>query len=218
MPLQNRVSPFGALEAVAARGAWLGNRGILHNDQQRIVAQWRSKAWITCELRFRDVHRQVFSPHTWSELFFLDEATAFAAGHRPCAYCRRPRYREFKRSWCAANRELLDSAEPRATQIDALLQAERVTRDGHKRVWTTGYGELPSGAFIALGGNACLMWDRKLLPWSHWGYGASLAAPPADAQVDVLTPRSIVALFATGFRPQVHASATQPLRRSQMVT
>ncbi|MGH8280534.1 MAG: hypothetical protein ACRETQ_13380, partial [Gammaproteobacteria bacterium] len=121
MPLQNRVNPFGGLDAVSARGAWIGNRGIIHGDRKRIVAAWRSKAWITCELHFRGVHRRVFSPHTWTELFFLDEATAFAAGHRPCAYCRRPRYREFKRAWCAANMALLEMADPRASWIDAEL-------------------------------------------------------------------------------------------------
>lgn len=94
MPLQNRVTPTGRLEAVPARGAWTGNRGIIHNERREVVAQWRSKAWITCLLSFRGRRRPVFSPHTWSELFFLDEATAFSAGHRPCAYCRRPRARE----------------------------------------------------------------------------------------------------------------------------
>jgi hypothetical protein len=85
MPFQNRVDPYGELHAVPTRGAWLGNRGILHDDAQRIVVPWRLKRWLICTLHFKDRHRAVFTPHRYSELFFLDEATAFAAGHRPCA-------------------------------------------------------------------------------------------------------------------------------------
>ena len=95
MPLQNRVTPSGQLQAVSARGAWLGNRGILHDENKQIVAPWRHKAWVTCKLDFPGRHRAIFSPNNNSELFFLDEATAFSAGHRPCAECRKDRYNEF---------------------------------------------------------------------------------------------------------------------------
>lgn len=208
MPLQNRVNPFGGLDAVPARGAWLGNRGILHDDRREIVAQWRSKAWITCRLHYPGVHRAVFSPHTWTELFFLDEATAFAAGHRPCAYCRRERYVEFKRVWCAANARRLDSPDPRVGVIDAILHRERVARTG-KVVFHARFGTLPDGAFIVRDGSAHLIWQDRLWPWSHRGYGRPLPAPRPAARVDVLTPRSIVAMFAAGFEPEVHASALQ---------
>lgn len=207
MPLQNRVNPFGGLDAVSARGAWLGNRGIIHDDRKQIVAQWRTQAWITCELHFRGVHRSVFSPHTWSELFFLDEATAFAAGHRPCAYCRRPRYKEFKHAWCTANAGLLDQPDPRVGVIDARLHAERVTRQGRKVTYATRFGDLPPGTFIARDDIACLVWRGRLFPWSHRGYGPSRPALDAGARVDVLTPKSVVALFGRGFCPQVHESA-----------
>lgn len=207
MPLQNRVTPFGTLEAVAARGAWMGNRGILHDAHRRIVAQWRSKAWITCRLDWPGVHREVFSPHTWSELFFLDEATAFAAGHRPCAYCRRTRYREFKHAWCAANARLIAAPDPRIGVIDAELHRERLTRDGRKATWYTRFGALPDGAFIVLDGAAWLLWRGRIRPWSHTGYGAAKPALAAGTTVGVLTPASIVALFRTGFTPQVHPSA-----------
>lgn len=206
MPLQNRVTPFGQLEAVAARGEWLGNRGIIHDDK-RVVAQWRIKAWITCRLHYKGVRRKVFSPHTWTELFFLDEATAFAAGHRPCAYCRRQRYDEFKRAWCAANPGLVHDPNPRVAEIDARLHAERVVRGGGKRIWQARFGSLPPGAFVALEGVACLLWRDKLFPWSHQGYAGARAPVDAEAQVDVLTPASIVAIFREGFRPQVHVSA-----------
>ncbi|HEX7382164.1 MAG TPA: hypothetical protein VF265_08415 [Nevskiaceae bacterium] len=208
MPLQNRVTPFGTLEAVAARGAWTGNRGILHDEHQRIVVQWRSKAWITCRLQFKGVHRAVFSPHTWSELFFLDEATAFAAGHRPCACCRRERYVEFKNAWCAANRPLIGRPNPRVQRIDAILHRQRLTPDGGKRTWRARLSELPDGAFVVVDGNACLRWHGRVLPWSHRGYGAALHGVDAHALVEVLTPRSIVATFAIGLVPQVHLSAS----------
>lgn len=206
MPLQNRITPFGRLEAAAARGAWMGNRGILHNARREIVAQWRSKAWITCRLDWPGVHRAVFSPHTWSELFFLDEATAFAAGHRPCAYCRRARYNTFKQAWCAANPRLLATPHPRATAIDARLHLERVTRRGEKVTWRTRFGALPDGAFIELDGAAWLVWQGRVWPWSHAGYGRARPPLAAGAAVSVLTPASIVALFRTGFTPQVHPS------------
>lgn len=207
MPLQNRVNPFGGLDAVSARGAWLGNRGILHDDRKAIVAKWRTKAWITCRLRYRGVHRKVFSPHTWSELFFLDEATAFAAGHRPCAYCRRQRYNEFKQAWLAANAGLVESPDRRVVLIDARLHAERITRQGGKASYVARFGDLPPGVFIALDDAAYLVWRNRLLPWSHHGYGRARPALHGDDQVQVLTPRSIVAMFGQGFRPQVHESA-----------
>ncbi|MGH8190975.1 MAG: hypothetical protein ACREP2_05970 [Rhodanobacteraceae bacterium] len=207
MSLQNRVNPFGGLDAVSARGAWLGNRGILHNDRREIVARWRTKAWITCRLHYRGIRRAVFSPHTWTELFFLDEATAFAAGHRPCALCRRERYNEFKHAWCAANAGLLDVPEPHVTFIDARLHAERVTREGRKVTWVARFGDLPSGAFVAFDETAYLVWRDRLFPWSHQGYDVPLPALCAGDPVDVLTPRSIVAMFNAGFRPQVHESA-----------
>lgn len=208
MPLQNRVNPFGGLDAVPARGAWLGNRGIIHDDHRQVVVQWRTKAWITCVLHYPGVHRTVFSPHTWSELFFLDEATAFAAGHRPCAYCRRERYNEFKRAWCAANAGLLETPSPNVRWIDARLHAERVTRDGRKVTYRARFGDLPPGTFIADGDDALLVWRGRLFPWSHDGYGAPRSAPRATTDVEVLTPQSIAAMFAQGFRPQVHESAT----------
>lgn len=207
MPLQNRVNPFGGLDAVPARGTWLGNRGILHDARREVVAQWRTQAWITCVLHYRGVRRVVFSPHTWSELFFLDEATAFAAGHRPCAYCRRARYKVFKRTWCAANAAWLEGPQPRIAWIDARLHAERVRRGGAKATWTARLGALPDGTFMAREGAAWLIWRGALHPWTHFGYGAPHALPDAGTVATVLTPRSIVAMFARGFVPQVDTSA-----------
>lgn len=210
MPLQNRVTPWGALEVSPARGAWMGNRGILHDEQKRIVAPWRTKAWITCRLHYKDVHRVVFSPHTWTELFFLDEATAFAAGHRPCSFCRHARFDEFKAAWGAANHPEVPWRALRVAQIDAQLHAERALRGGGKVTWTERFGELPPGTFIALDGAPCLIWNDALWRWTHAGYHSAAAAPGVDTPVTVLTPRSIVAAFRFGLVPQVDASATGP--------
>ncbi|MGH8280405.1 MAG: hypothetical protein ACRETQ_12715, partial [Gammaproteobacteria bacterium] len=128
-------------------------------------------------------------------------------GHRPCAYCRRPRYREFKRAWCAANMALLEMADPRASWIDAELHQERVTRRRAKVIYTALFSDLPPGTFIVLNAMPYLLWQGRLFPWAHFGYRPSRPMLTASAQVGVLTPRSIVAMFAEGFTPEVHASA-----------
>lgn len=208
MPLQNRVTPSGQLEAVSARGAWLGNRGILHDSEKQIVAPWRHKAWVTCRIDVPGRHRTVFSPNTYSELFFLDEATAFSAGHRPCAECRRSRFLEFKAAWAAANPEV-GLTSPPVAQIDRILHAERAMRGGGKVTHVEQFGSIPPGTIIDWGGAPHLVWSGRLFPWSHHGYGRSLQAPPEHTPVPVLTPASIVAAFRHGLRPQVHESASR---------
>jgi hypothetical protein len=209
MSLQNRVDPYGKLHAVAARGAWMGNRGILHDEAGRIVAPWRLKRWITCVLNFRGRQRQVFAPHRYSELFFLDEATAFAAGHRPCAECRRERYNEFRAAWIevnsgqAANRHTIG-----ADAMDRILHAERAVRGGGKKTWLAPLAELPSGTIVEYAGRAHLLWAERIRPWTFAGYEQSLPMSAAPAEVTVLTPQSVVRLFMAGLTPQVHPSAS----------
>ncbi|HEY1251886.1 MAG TPA: hypothetical protein VGH97_11910 [Thermoanaerobaculia bacterium] len=205
MPLQNRVDPYGRLHAVAARGAWMGNRGVLHDEARRVVAPWRLRRWITCVLEFKDRHREVFAPRRYSELFFLDEATSLAAGHRPCAECRRARYDEFRRAF-GLRSSGAKGPLPGADAMDRVLHAERVTREGEKRIHPAALSALPAGVLVEHAGRACLWWNGRLLPWSFWGYGRAVAAPPGT-RVDVLTPRSIVRAIRAGFHPQVHASA-----------
>jgi hypothetical protein len=206
MPLQNRVTPTGQLEAVNARGTWLGNRGILHDSNRQIVAPWRHKAWVTCTLDFRGIRRAIFGPNSYSELFFLDEATAFSAGHRPCAACRRDRYLAFKSAWCAANPGFAGT-NPSIARIDGQLHAERAIRGGGKVIYDERFHHLPPGTFIEFEGAPHLLWHGQLHPWSHHGYGPPRPALPASAHVRVCTPASIVALFRSGFTPQVHESA-----------
>jgi hypothetical protein len=207
MPLQNRVDAYGQLHAVAARGAWMGNRGILHDDARQIVAPWRLQRWITCVLSFKGRRRKVFAPHRYSELFFLDEATSFAAGHRPCAECRRERYNEFRLAWIdvGANRSM--NRLVRAEEIDCILHSERAIRGGGKRTYVAKLESLPSGTFVEHETRAHLIRNGKLWPWSFIGYDGSIAVSSAPEEVVVLTPQSIVRIFAAGFQPQVHESA-----------
>lgn len=207
-PLQNRVTPWGTLEAVSARGTWMGNRGILHDDRQEIVAAWRHKAWVTCRLDFKGRKRTVFGTGTYSELFFLDEATAFSAGHRPCGACRRDRYREFKTAWCAANKHLLQNPYPPIRTLDAHLHAERVERGMGKRTYGEKIGNLPDGAFVELDGDALLVWRGRLHTWTHSGYvGRRSVAADSSTTVQVLTPKSVVSAFHDGLEVGVHPSA-----------
>jgi hypothetical protein len=207
VPLQNRVDPCGKLIAVNARGSWLGNRGILHNERKEIIAPWRHKAWVTCQLVFRGRKRQIFSLNNYSELFFLDEATAFSAGHRPCAECRKERYKEFKGAWLNANAEVAALSLPVA-QIDKQLHSERAVRGGKKVTYSTEFNNVPFGTFIQRKGNAYLYWQGKLKEWSPNGYLETGALPEPSEVVTVLTPLSIVRIYENGFRPQVHESAS----------
>jgi hypothetical protein len=202
MPLRNRVDPYGELHAVEARGAWMGNRGVLHDDENRIVARWRSRRWITCVLSFRGRHREVFAPHRYSELFFLDEVTSLAAGHRPCAECRRARYEEFRAAWAAAHG---GGSPASADEIDRALHAERVREDGGKKTYRARFLSLSDGVVVEHDGRPHLLRGGKLRAWSFDGYGSCVDPPSGD--VDVLTPKSIVRVIQAGFIPQAHETA-----------
>ena len=177
MPLQNRVTPWGEIVALPERGLFMGNRGCLHDGQRRVVKQWARNPWVTCALVFKDRHRPVMAPNQYTELFFLDEATALAAGHRPCATCRRDAYDTFKVYWLAANPDLAATTDGSMEAIDRLLHAERVD------------------AVLA----------GAVHPWTPAGYGPRLALA-ADAPVQVLTPPSMVKVLARGYRPALHGS------------
>lgn len=206
MPLQNRVDPWGHLQAVEARGTLFGNRGILHNARQEIVTASARKGWVTCRLTFEGRKREVFSAGSYSELFFLDEATAFAAGHRPCAECRRERYNEFKSAWVKANAGLVQSANPPIAEIDKVMHTERALRGGGKVSFEAPFADLPAGTFIELGTEAFLIWHGRLLRWSFAGYSESQLPPAPATRARVLTPASVVRVFRSGFIPGVHVS------------
>jgi hypothetical protein len=193
MPLQNRVDPFGNLFRSPARGTFMGNRGgALHNEEREIVRNYKTRRWITCVLEFRGRHREIMSPRRYTELFFLDEAVAFAAGHRPCAECRRERFKAFKSAW------------PRAMTTDEMDIELHTARRGPRM--KKPLDRLPDGAFVEMDGGAWLVWKRALLKWSPDGYSAKVTLRPGRA-VTVLTPRPIIDCFRRGYRPEVHPSA-----------
>ncbi|HVS35692.1 MAG TPA: hypothetical protein VMS17_08920 [Gemmataceae bacterium] len=208
MPRQNRVTPLGDLIAVESRGTLLGNRGILHDAQQRIRRLFNGRRWIYCVLQFKDRRQVVMAPHHYTQLFFLDEATALAAGHRPCAECQRGRYREFQTIWAAANLELAGGGAPGADRMDAVLHAERLGAAKQKRTYEDRLDRLPSGTMVLPSGTEKphIVLDGRLLPWTPAGYGTPVSRP-ADAAVGVLTPRSVVRALGAGFRAVVHPSA-----------
>jgi hypothetical protein len=206
MPKQNRVTPFGEIIATPARGTLMGNRGCLHNDHQQIIRLYQGKRWIFCQLQFKDRHREVMTPGQYTELFFLDEATALAAGHRPCAECSRPRFDEFRTLWAQANPDLAHEAKPLVSVIDQALHEERIKAAQQKMTYQELLGTLPEGSFIALDKKPYLLLRGFLLAWTPEGYGQGLAAQ-ADLMVQVLTPRSIVKMLAQGYVAEVHPSA-----------
>jgi hypothetical protein len=158
-------------------------------------------------LHYGGVQRTVFAPGSYSELFFLDEATALAAGHRPCATCQRERYLEFKRRWLEANMPERVEAPVPVSEIDAALHAERAIAGGRKRCFDAVINDLPVGAMFGWNGNALLRWTRGPVVWSFMGYTPAAAPPPLGATVSVLTPPSIVRMLMQGFAPLVHPSA-----------
>ncbi len=199
MALQNRVTPYGDIVAVAGRGLMMGNRGILHDGDRRIVRPFQVKRWIACVLEFHGRHREVMTPHRYTELFFLDEATALGAGHRPCAECRRADYNRFLALW-----EQWSGAPAGADAMDARLHAERIDRK-HKKTYRDELAKLPDGAYVALDDQAWLVWNSDLFAWSDSGYARRRSRGRGD--VEVLTPRSAVAILAAGYRPAIHPSA-----------
>ncbi len=236
MPLQNRVSPEGEIVAVAARGTVYGNRGgCFHRDDKTLQARaWASRQWICCVLEFKNRRRPLMRPGLFTELFFLDEATALAAGHRPCFECRRDAAERFARLWPGEKRADGRAAAP---AMDRVLHAERLDAAGGKRIWRARLGDLPSGVFVRLGdmslreraaarprsggtlsrtrplllrnetaGVSFAVVGARLLAWSFEGYTRAVALDRAR-EVEVLTPPSIVAAIAAGYRPGLHASA-----------
>ncbi len=202
MPLQNRVLPDGQIIATPARGTLTGNRGILHGPDRVLgTSRWRHKAWICCVLDWQGRKRQVMTGRNWTELFFLDEATAFAAGHRPCAYCRRDAYTRFQAAWTKAAGQ-----RPSAPQMDAALHRTRVTRDRQQITHLVDLPILPVGTFIRKSGQPHLVTAGHLHPYTPAGYAPPIARPTGGC-VTVMTPAPTVAVLSAGYRPIVHASA-----------
>jgi hypothetical protein len=203
MPLQNRVTPTGDIIATPHRGLFTGNRGIIHDPETKTLLKkrWSSPAWITCVCEFRGRRRKVMGTRSWTELFFLDEATAFAAGHRPCFFCRRDDANRFRAAWQEGNAV----ADIRAREIDAVLHRERLDR-GKKRLHPlpVPVEHLPDGAMVQQGEESFLIVQGTAFSWSMAGYCK------ADGAIDgamLLTPPSTLRALSAGYRPALHPSA-----------
>jgi hypothetical protein len=205
MPLQNRVTPTGDIIATPHRGLFTGNRGIIHDPATRTLLRrrWASQAWLTCVCEFRGRRREVMGGRSWTELFFLDEATALAAGHRPCFFCRRRDALRFRAAWEEGN----GVARVRARDIDVVLHRERLS-GGKKRLHprTMPLEELPDGAMVQQGTESFLIVQGRALLWSPAGYRQASDAPQ-DAML--LTPPSTLRALSAGYRPVLHPSAVR---------
>ena len=203
MPLQNRVTPTGDIVAIPERGLFVGNRGIIHDPATKTLTKkrWSSPAWLTCVLEFRGRRRKVMERRSWTELFFLDEATAFAAGHRPCFYCRRDDANRFRAAWEEGN----GKSELLAPDIDAVLHHERL--DGRRKrlhPLPMPFEKLPDGAMVQAGPDSFLIAQGRPLRWSARGYSEIAGALHEPM---LLTPPSSLSAFMAGYRPVLHSSA-----------
>ena len=199
-PRQNRVDPWGELFADRSRGSLMGNRGLLHDEHGRIRKNHQLERWIICLLEFKGRRRELMKPGHYTELFFWDEATALAAGHRPCAECQRARYEQFREAWIAGRGT---ASHVRAPELDAVLHSERVAKDGSKVTFRANPSSLPNGTMIARdsepdGPRAFLVSDGRLWRWASTGYEET-SMPLGSETVSVLTPRSTVAALENGF-------------------
>ena len=215
MPRQNRVTPFSTLMATSARGTFMGNRGCLHNDHGQIRRQFQGKRWIICLLDFKGRKRSIMTPGQYTELFFLDEATALAAGHRPCAECQRERFNLFREIWAKANPKLAGTPRPAATTLDAILHQERIAANSNAQRFCNSIEDLPDGAFVTDDEQiACLVLRNQLLRWSPAGYEYS-PLRIIHYPVRVLTPASVVRTLAAGYPVSIHSSAFQGIEPRQ---
>jgi hypothetical protein len=206
MPLENRVDPYGAIFRSPARGTMMGNRGgAIHNESREIVRRYISRRWIACVLEFKGRKRTVMSPGRYTELFFLDEAVALAAGHRPCAECRRERFLAFQNAWTG---QAGGSSAPRASQMDDELHRARIDRRGNKVTYEAALDRLPNGCFVDIAGSPFLVWNGGLLLWTPERYARRDAYPQTET-VTVLTPRPTVECIRAGYLPAIHPSARE---------
>ncbi len=211
MPRRNRVDPFGDLHAVPERGLFTGNRGCLVDDHEGVVRHHRGDLWITCVTEFRGRRVGLARPNRWTPLFFLDDAVALAAGHRPCGECRVSAYRAYRDAVSAAVASSTTVETLRAGDLDARLRRERLRRGrgleraGDRITWRAQAGTLPDGAVVLVENAPHLVVGGSARPFSFAGWGA--AAPIPDGEVTVLTPPTSVLALQHGFRPALHPSA-----------
>jgi hypothetical protein len=203
-PARNRVTPLGEIVATPLRGAFTGNRGILHRGHE-IVRFHAHDAWVTCALRFRERWSEQWVPHHFTWLYFHDEAVAFAAGHRPCGECRRERYRAYQAAWAAAAQ---DGAVPSAREMNRRLHAERLVRGTHRRrLHELAADDLPDGTFVVLDGAPHLLVGDAAVLWTPGGYGARRRRP-ANGTLATITPPSTIAVLRGGYPVELGYSSS----------
>jgi hypothetical protein len=198
VPERNRVTPTGEIVATPLRGAWTGNRGVLHEGRE-IVRFHAGDLWITCALEFKGRHRELWLPNRWTPLFFHDEAVAFAAGHRPCGECRHAEYLAYKGAWEAG----LGGEEPSAGEVNRRLHAERIFRGTHRRrLHEVAWPDLPDGAFVLDDGTPSLVRGPDLIPWNLDGY-ATPHRRPRRGTATTITPPASIAVLRAGYPLQI---------------
>jgi hypothetical protein len=206
VPLQNRVTPTGDFVADPGRGTFMGNRGILHDAVRQLgAARWRHRSWIGCQLNFKSRKRALMAPRRYTELFFLDEATALAAGHRPCFECRRDAFRAFQSAW----RQAFGTPDCSAAAMDRVLHRARVEPRTRRQIRSEAtLDDLPDGVFVLLheAPSPLLVLGDRLLRWRAAGY-ASWRPRPTAIRCRVLTPAPTVAVLRAGYAPALHPSA-----------
>lgn len=205
MPLPNGVDPFGEIQPTCPSASFLGNRGILHKDTGEITRRWQNTAWRTCALHFKGRNIKPFmQPGGYTELFFLDEATALSAGHRPCGECRKEDYEKFKSAWNAAK-----GTDASIKEIDRQLHAERLISSKDGKPAQQRLDELPDGVMFAINDQAFLKWKDDVLAWSPTGYSLPRVEVSKKQVVSVLTPASIIDVIRKGYQVRVHETATK---------
>ena len=202
MAEQNRVTPLGDIVAIGLRGAWTGNRGQLHSGKT-ITKFHAGNLWITCSLEFRGRWNEQWQPNHYTFLYFHDEAVSFAAGHRPCAECRRDSYNAYRAAWAAG----LGVEPPSATAMNRQLHSERIDPGTHqRRLHAIPWVHLPDGTFVLIGGTPFLVLGDEIVEWGTGGYGARRPRP-SDGYSNVITPPSTVAVLRAGYPVQIDRSA-----------
>jgi hypothetical protein len=197
------VTPTGDIVAIPLRGAWTGNRGILHSGRE-VVRSHASDLWITCLLEFQGRRHEQWRPHHYTFLYFHDEAVSFAAGHRPCAFCRRESYEAYRTAWA----EGLGVGVPSAKEMNRQLHGERIVRGTHRRRFhRLPWAELPDGTFVLLDASPAVVVGDRLAEWTLEGYRGRRTRP-LRGSADVITPPSTVAALRAGYRPQIDDSAS----------
>jgi hypothetical protein len=198
MAQRNRVTPTGDIVATPLRGAWTGNRGVLHEGTE-IVRFHSGNLWITCALEFRGRHRDLWIPNRWTPLFFHDEAVAFAAGHRPCGECRHAEYQAYKAAWTDA----LGGPPPSAGEMNRRLHAERLFPNTHRRRFhEIPWPDLPDGAFVIADYVPHLVRGKELIAWTPAGYGKR-GRRPRQGMATTITPPATLAVLHAGYAVQI---------------